>query len=99
MKRERVILVFAWFFGGVNIPFALLGIVDLSGGLFFEGFPSTAVQWLGFLTITAVIAGAVAGITAKIHHSMSRKIIHAILSVFPIIWLSVLYFTAPILLP
>lgn len=70
------------------IPVALMAILDLAGGLLTSGIPDTAAAWRGFFTMIAVIAGAVAGLTVRRHHSMRRKRIHLLVVAIAVILLA-----------
>ena len=85
--EETTILWLSRLFGILNIPVAFIAIIDITGAFLTipPDIPRTMEQWVGFLTAVSAIAGAAAGLTVRNHHSMGRKIINILISVFGII--------------
>ncbi len=96
ITRESGILWLSLFFGVLNVPFAFMAIIGLSSALLVvpPDIPRTAEQWVGFLTAIAAIAGAVAGLTARSHHSMRRKMTHLLIAALGVILILRGLFTA-----
>lgn len=94
VTRESVVLWLSLFFGVLNVPFAFIAIIDLSSALLVvpPDIPHTAEQWIGFLTAIAAIAGAVAGLTARSHHSMRRKMTHLFIAALGVILIVMAFF-------
>ncbi len=85
---EVTVLWLSRIFGILDLPIAFIALID--GSLIFtilnpSYIPKTAEQWIGFFTAISVVAGAMAGLTAKSSHSMGRKIIHLLFAALGVI--------------
>ena len=70
------------------LPVALLAVHDLVGGLITASYPPhiTASGLSNILIMVTVIAGGVAGLTIRRHHSLRRKIIHLAITTGALVW-------------
>lgn len=77
-------------FAVLLLPLALLAVVDLFGGLITASYPLhiTASGLSNILIMVTVIAGEVAGLTIRNHHSLRRKIIHLAITTGALVWVA-----------
>ncbi|MDO8727892.1 MAG: hypothetical protein Q7J35_17715 [Candidatus Methanoperedens sp.] len=82
---DRIVLWLSRLFGILNLPIAIIGIID--GSIIFtllnpSYLPQTAEQWIGFFTAISAILGAMAGLTIKSNYSPNRKKAHLLIAAF-----------------
>jgi hypothetical protein len=88
LANENTLLWLSRGFAVLLLPLALLAIMDLIGGFFTASYPLniTGSGLSNILIMVTVIAGEVAGLTIRRHHSLRRKIIHLAITTGALVW-------------